>query len=46
MTYKDRPRPVYDGIGRRYDWRFKCPKCGRWYAKRVWWVRHIAKCGR
>lgn len=29
-------------MARQYVWRFKCPVCGKAYAKKTLWVRHIA----
>ncbi len=29
---------------RTYVWRYKCPRCGRPYAKKVLWMRHIKGC--
>jgi len=31
---------------RQYDWRFKCPYCGKPYAKKTLWVRHIKGCSK
>ena len=33
--------PVTHG-GRVYVWRYRCPMCGKPYAKKVYWTRHIA----
>lgn len=29
-------------MGRQYTWRYRCPICGKRYAKKTYWVRHIA----
>lgn len=31
-------------MGRVYVWRLRCPRCGRPYAKRTLWVRHVRSC--
>lgn len=31
-------------MGRQYDWRWKCPRCGRPYAKRTLLMRHHKTC--
>lgn len=33
-------------MGRTYVWRFKCPFCGKPYAKKTLWTRHIATHGK
>jgi len=30
-------------MGRQYIWRYKCPVCGKPYAKKTLWVAHIRK---
>lgn len=29
-------------MGRQYVWKYRCPVCGKRYAKKTLWVRHIA----
>jgi len=31
-------------MGRQYTWRWRCPKCGRPYAKRTLWATHAKTC--